>query len=171
MGRSPKSLKELMMTRFTRIVSLAVAATLGFFLLGGLAAAAVKLIKGQTLCVPCYTSASSTQQVVSLKANLMVHNADPNNQINLVRLEYYDANGKMVSKYLQKPIKLNPLAATRLVLAEPVKGDISSGNLIVQWQADKKVIEPVINCVLLGSAGTHGYSVTTQGRVIQEEAD
>ncbi len=42
-------------------------------------------------------------------------------------------------------------------------------NFIIQWQAEKKVNEPIIDCLIIGSLGAQGFSFTTQGRIIKEQ--
>jgi hypothetical protein len=73
---------------------------------------------------------------------------------------------------LQKPLKLNALAATHIKVKEPLKGEEGSGaHFIIQWQAGKKVVEPLVESWFLGAAGTRGYSCVSQARIIQEDAN
>ena len=145
-------------------------------LLGGSAAGEVRLIKGQTLYVPCYTSLMSGSQAGShafeAKPTIFINNTDQNNPINIVRLDFYDTNGKLVEKYLQQPRKVNANAATRINVKELLKGEEGSGaHFIIQWQADQKVVEPLVQTWFVGAVGTRGYSYTSPARIIQEDAD
>jgi hypothetical protein len=137
------------------------------------ALAAPKLVKGQTVYIPSYANVISGPpllMVVDLRANLVIHNTDPQKSITVTRIDHYDTHGKLVEKYLAKPVKLDPLGATRIVVKEPRKEDEGLGaNFIVQWQADQKVNEPLIDCLMLGTLGNQGFSFTSQGRMIQEE--
>jgi len=134
------------------------------------AAAAVKLLKGQTIYIPSYSNVIGDYQSVNLRANLVIHNTDQTQPITIVRIDNYDTHGKMVEKYLPKPIELKALAATRITIKEPKKGDEGAGaNFIVQWKADHKVTEPIIECIMVGSLGTQGHTFVSQGRVIAEE--
>jgi len=145
---------------------------IGLFMFTGMAAGDVKTIKGQTLYVPCYTSYISVSYSHNLNATVFIHNTDPSNEINLVRIDYYNTGGKLVKKCLPQPLKLNPLAATRFTIQEPLTGeDGAVAHLIVQWKAEKKVVEPLIDAWFLASAGTRGYSFTSQARIIQEDAN
>lgn len=136
------------------------------------AAAAVKLIKGQTIYIPSYANIISGTQRISLRANLIIHNTDPNRPIGVLRIDHYDTNGQLVEHYLQQPLKLPPLGATRVIVKAPKVGDEGAGaNFIVQWQAEDRVTEPLIECVMVGAAGTHSYSFSSVGRIIQEDMD
>ena len=143
-------------------------------LLAGSAAGEVRLIKGQTLYVPSYTSfiAAAGGHVFEAKPTIFIHNTDQNNPINIVRIDFYDTNGKLVEKYLQQPKKVNANAATRINVKELLKGEEGSGaHFIIQWQADHKVVEPLVQTWFVGAVGTRGYSYTSPARIIQEDAD
>lgn len=142
------------------------------FSLGTFATGAIKLLKGQTIYIPSYSNVIGDYQPINLRANLVVHNTDQVHPITIVRIDNYDTNGKMVEKYLPKPVELKPLAATRITIKNPKKGDEGAGaNFIVQWKSENKVTEPLIECIMVGSLGTQGHTFTSQGRIIAEEGD
>jgi hypothetical protein len=151
---------------------LAVVATMVVAELSGSALGAVKLVKDQTVYIPSYANVISGPpilMVVALRANLIIHNTDPSQPITVTKIDHYDTGGKLVYKYLEKPIKLDPLAATRIIVKEPQKGDEGLGaNFMVHWQAERPVNEPIIDCLMLGTLGNQGFSFTSQGRIIQE---
>jgi len=157
-----------------RLVKMLLLTALGFSLLAGSAAGGVKLIKGQTLYVPCYTSFMSGSHAGShafeAKPTIFIHNTDQNNPINIVRMDFYNTNGKLVEKYLQQPQKLNANSATRINVKELLTGEEGSGaHFIIQWQAPNKVVEPLVQTWFVGAVGTRGYSYTSPARVIQED--
>jgi len=157
------------MKRLSRVLLLTIMA---LSMLTGLAAGEVKLIKGQTFYVPCHTSFISGGNSFDLNATVFLHNTDPHNPINIVRIDFYNTSGKLVAKYLQQPLKLNALAATHIKVKDPLKGEEGSGaHLIIQWQAENKVVEPLVESWFLGAAGTRGYSFVSKARIIQEDAN
>jgi hypothetical protein len=138
--------------------------------LGTGAGAGVRLLKGQTLYVPSYSNIIGDMQHITVRANLIIHNTDPQHPITLVRVDNYDTHGKLVEKYLAKPVELKPLAANRIIIRNPKKGDEGAGaNFIVQWHAANKVTEPIVECIMVGSLGTQGHTFSSQSRVIAEE--
>jgi hypothetical protein len=155
-----------------RLVKVILLATVAVFMLSGWAVAEVRLIKGQTLYVPCYTTFYSGGHPFEVTTVIYIHNADPKNAINIVKIALYNTSGKLVEKYLQKPLKLDAFATHRINVKAPLEGEEGSGaNFIIQWQADKKVVVPLINALFLGARGTQGYSFTSPARVIKEESD
>jgi hypothetical protein len=169
----PPGEKEMEMKKFKLGFWVTILATLCLFAGSKAALGAPKLVQGQTIYIPSYANVISGPpmlMVVPLRANLVIHNTDPSHPIMVTRVDHYDTHGKLVEKYLPQPVKLNPLGATRVVVKEPKKGDEGLGaNFIVQWHADQKVTEPLIDCLMLGTLGNQGFSFTSQGRIIQEE--
>jgi hypothetical protein len=143
--------------------------------LGGSALGAAKQVKSQTVYIPSYSNVISgppIYMVVPLRANLVIHNTDPAQSIAIARIDEYDTEGKKVSSYLTAPVVLNPLGAMRVVVKESKKEAEGLGaNFIIQWQAEKKVNEPIIECLIIGSLGAQGFSFTTQGRITQEQTE
>lgn len=161
-----------------KVKPMAVTAIVAIMLLlnfSGSAIGAAKLVKGQTVYIPSYANVMSGPpmlMVVPLRANLIIHNTDPSQALTLDRIDHYDTDGKLAYKYLEKPVTLKPLAATRVIVKEPKRGDEGLGaNFIVQWHAEKPVNEPIIDCLMLGTLGNQGFSFSSQGRIIQEESN
>ena len=148
-------------------------AALGLLMSGGTAAAAVKMVKGQTVYIPSYANVISGPPIymtVPLRANLVIHNTDPSQAITIAHIDEYNTEGQKVRSYLTAPVSLNPMGAMRVVVKESKKEAEGLGaNFIIQWQAEKKVNEPIIDCLIIGSLGAQGFSFTAQGRVIKEQ--
>jgi hypothetical protein len=146
-----------------------------FFSSGGGALAAVKMVKGQTVYIPSYANVISGPPIymtVPLRANLVIHNTDPDQPITIARIDEYNTEGQKVSSYLTAPVILNPMGAMRVVVRESKKEAEGLGaNFIIQWQSEKKVTEPIIECLIIGSLGAQGFSFTTQGRIVKEQSE
>ena len=136
---------------------------------------AAKRVKGQTVYIPSYANVISgppIYMVVPLRANLVIHNTDPDQAITIARIDEYNTEGQKVSSYLTAPVTLNPLGAMRVVVKKSKKETEGLGaNFIIQWQAEKKVAEPIIDCLIIGSLGAQGFSFVTQGRIIKEQTE
>ena len=156
-----------------RLLKVLLLATMAGSLLAGSSAGEVRLIKGQTLYVPSYTSfIGGGGHAFEAKPTIFIHNTDQNNPINIVRIDFYNTDGKLVEKYLQQPKKLNANTATRINVKELLKGEEGSGaHFIIQWQAENKVVEPLVQTWFVGAVGTRGYSYTSPARIIQEDTN
>ena len=130
------------------------------------------LSRGQTLYVPVYSHIYSgdKEQQLNLAATLSIRNIDPNHPITITKIDYYDSSGKLLKKYVEKPVPLNPIASTRYVVKESDKAGGSGANFIVQWKSKRNVSPPIIESVMIGAQRQQGISFTSRGRVIEDEA-
>ena len=44
----------------------------------------------------------------------------------------------------------------------------SGANFIVEWVAEKKVSDPVVESIMITASGTQGFTFTSRGQVIEE---
>ncbi len=130
----------------------------------------VKRYTGQTIYVPIYSHIYSGNRELPfyLTATLSIRNTDPDQPITVTAIDYYDSNGKLLKKYLQKNLTLNPMASTRVVIKESDKGGGSGANFIVKWESKNRVSEPIIESIMIGAQMQQGISFTSRGQVIKE---
>jgi hypothetical protein len=108
----------------------------------------------------------------NVNATIFLHNTDPDHAINIVKIDFYNTSGKLAETYLQQPLKLNPSAGTRIHVKNTVTGEEGTvAHFVIQWQADTKVVEPLVRGLLMGARGTRGYSFDTTPRIVRETAD
>jgi len=159
--------------RSNRLILLALILCLSCAVLPGTARSAggeARLSKGQTVYVPVYSNVFSgpKQLPFQLAATLSIRNTDLANSLRVSTIDYYDTNGKLVRRYLNKPIALGPLAATYVHIEEK---DVSGGfgaNFIVRWDAPRVVNAPIVECVMIGATSGQGISFVSPGQEISE---
>lgn len=127
-----------------------------------------QLSRGQTLYVPAYSHIYSgdREQPIYLAVTLSIRNTDAAHAIKITKVTYYDSDGQMIKRYLTTPVTLKPLSTTRYVIKESDKGGGSGANFIVAWQAERPVVAPLIETVMISTRHTLGISFTSRGRVI-----
>jgi len=125
---------------------------------------------GQTIYVPVYSHIYSgdREHPFYLAATLSIRNTNLKHAIAILAVDYYDSKGKLLKSYLEKPINLDPLSATRYVIKESDKSGGSGANFIVKWKSDVKVNAPIIQSIMIGTKTQQGISFISGGRVIQE---
>jgi hypothetical protein len=129
----------------------------------------VKIARGQTVYVPVYShiySVSSSQRM-DLSATLSVRNTDQTYPIIITSVLYHDTNGKLIRKYLEQPVELRPLASTYFVVDQADTGGGAGASFLVEWVAQQKVTDPVIETVMINTMGNQGISFVSEGRVIK----
>jgi len=127
------------------------------------------LSTGQLLYVPVYSHIyiGNKERPFNLAVTLSVRNTDPREGFELVSVDYYDTDGKLLKHYLDVPRALPPLSSQRFVVAE---GDVRGGsgaNFIVRWQASVPVNAPVVESIMIGTQSGQGISFTSSAREIQ----
>ena len=134
------------------------------------AASEMVISKGQTVYVPVYSHIYSgdREHPFDLTATLSIRNTDPKQTITILTVDYYDSKGKLLKKYMEGPVNLNPLATTRYIIKESDKSGGSGANFMVKWKSDIKVNAPIIESIMIGTKTQQGISFISRGRAIQE---
>jgi len=127
------------------------------------------IVRGQTIYVPIYSyiySPDQTQQM-NLTATLSVRNTDLVNSIIIAAVNYYNTSGERVRQYLEQPVEVRPLAAASfLVDRDDTAGGVGA-SFVVEWVSQTSVSDPVVEAVMINTAGNQGLSLVSQGRVIK----
>ena len=154
---------QLTATMFLLIFSL--------FLTSAFAGEPPVLTAGQTIYVPVYSNVFSGDKGLpfNLAAMLSIRNTDLANPMQVTSIEYHDSNGKLLKKYLDKPLALGPLASDHVFIKETDEAGGFGANFIVRWAAAKKINAPIVESVMIGAKSGQGISFISRGQVIVED--
>lgn len=136
---------------------------------GSASSAEVKLSKGQTLYVPVYSNVFSGPRRLpfQLAAILTLRNTDPAASLRVKSADYYNSNGKLVRRHLDKTLVLGPLASSYIYIEEKDESGGFGANFIVRWDADKSINAPIIECVMIGATSGQGISFVSPAQEIR----
>ena len=126
------------------------------------------LVKGQVVYVPTYSNIffDDTEKTWDLAVTVSIRNTDASNPIIVNSARFYDTNGNLVTDYVTEPLELAPLGTVNLVLERTdARGGVGA-NFVVDWAAETEALEPVIESVMISTAGTQGLGFTSPGKVI-----
>ena len=125
--------------------------------------------QGELIYVPIYSSIHYTdsKQTLELAATLSIHNVNPERGITLVRADYYDTSGKLLKRYVDKPIALGPLATRNLVIEQADRAGGSGANFLVEWTAGEEVVSPIVEALMVNASSNLGISFMSPGKVIR----
>lgn len=134
------------------------------------AASDIRLSKGQAVYVPAYSHVFTgpRRMPFQLSMTLSIRSTDPSVPIRVSAIDYYDTNGKLIRRYLDKPVTLGPFASTFVHIDEKDDSGGFGANFLVRWGAEKMVNAPVIECVMIGAASGQGISFVSPGQEIRE---
>lgn len=129
---------------------------------------AAGLSSGQSVYVPAYSHIyiGNKERPLLLTVTLSIRNIDPKNHIIIVAADYYETQGYILKKHVNKPITLKPLESLRYVVPQKDKSGGSGANFIVEWKSEQPVNSPIIETVMIGAQSGQGISFTSRGRVI-----
>jgi hypothetical protein len=120
--------------------------------------------------VPAYSNVFSgpRSRPFKLATTLSIRNTDLSATFRVTSIDYYDTNGKLLRRYLGKPLPLGPMASTHVhIEAKDVSGGFGA-NFIVRWEAKRVINAPVIECVMIGATSGQGISFVSSGQEIRE---
>ncbi|MGD9077062.1 MAG: DUF3124 domain-containing protein [Desulfobacteraceae bacterium] len=128
----------------------------------------IGLSKGQILYVPAYSHIYSgdRERPFLLTVTLSIRNVDTKHQIKITLVDYYETQGKLLKKLIDKPKTLKPLESLRYVIPERDKSGGSGANFIVEWQSDKFVNPPIVESIMISTKSKQGISFTSRGKEI-----
>jgi len=128
------------------------------------------VVAGQMVYVPVYSHIyAKGGKPFLLEATLSVRNSDPNEDITIASVRYYDTNGNLIKDYLEKPMLLKPLGTSEFLVAQKEIEGGSGANFIVEWISDTKVNKPVIEAVMIGIEGQTSISFVRTGIAIEKQ--
>ena len=138
----------------------------------GAAAADERLSPGQTLYVPVYSHIYSgdRERPVYLAVTVSIRNTDPSRTIELTTVDYYNSEGRLIQRYLEKTLSLAPLATVRYVVKESDKAGGSGANFLVRWRSAEPVNPPLTESIMISTASQLGISFTSRGVPIVDTA-
>ena len=126
------------------------------------------LSKGQTVYVPAYSHIyhGNKESPFLLAVTLSIRNIDPEQHVKITLVDFYETQGNLLKKYLDKPISLGPLESIRYIVPQKETTGGSGANFIVEWQSEKQVNPPIIESVMIGTQSSQGISFTSRGQAI-----
>ena len=125
---------------------------------------------GQMVYVPVYSHIyAKGGKPFLLEATLSVRNSDPNKDMTIASVRYYDTNGNMIKDYLEKSMLLKPLATAEFLVAQKEIEGGSGANFVVEWTSDTRVNQPVIEAVMIGIEGQTSISFVRTGIAIEKK--
>jgi hypothetical protein len=130
----------------------------------------IRLFKGQTVYVPAYSDIyyGDREKPFYLTVTLSIRNTDPKHPLTVVSIDYFDSEGKLLRKELDKEIEISPMASTSTVIKESDKAGGVGVSFRVVWKSEVEICEPLIETVMIGTSTQQGISFTSRGRSIDE---
>lgn len=125
----------------------------------------------QTVYVPVYSHIYADDRYRGtpflLTVTLSIRNTDTERDLSLLSVNYYDSQGNILRKYLEKPTSIGPLGSTRYIVPESETKGGSGAKFLVEWEAESPITEPIIESIMIGTQMQQGISFISNGRAIK----
>ncbi len=130
----------------------------------------IEISKGQSVYVPVYSHIyfHVDKKRFRIATTLSIRNTDPKHSITLRDVDYFDSEGAMLQSYLEQPMVLGPLASTEFFVGSSDTRGGAGASFIVNWDAEEEGYEPVVEAVMVDTAGTQGLAFKSQGQVYEK---
>jgi hypothetical protein len=103
---------------------------------------------------------------LDLSVTLSIHNTSEMGILVIERVDYFNASGQPIEKYVPQAIALKPFGTIQIVVPEQdIRGGLGA-NFIIDWSSPATIDEPVVEAIMFGGPGSQGYSVVTVGRKV-----
>lgn len=121
--------------------------------------------KGRTY-LPVYSSvmAGGGRTRIDFAVTLSIHNTSAALPLVLSRIDYFDTAGRVIQRYLDKPVAVRPYGSVQIVVAQSDTRGGLAANFVIDWESTARIDEPAIEAVMVSSYGAQGYSFLSQGR-------
>ncbi|HMQ09703.1 MAG TPA: DUF3124 domain-containing protein [Oligoflexia bacterium] len=127
-----------------------------------------RLVHSQKVYVPIYSSIyTHLKKLTHLSAILSIRNISEKDMIVISQVDYYDTNGKLLKKFIDKPFSLQKMSSKDFIIPESDLSGGSGANFVVKWETEKKVSAPIIESVMIGILGTQGFAFTSRAKEIE----
>ncbi|OHC80469.1 MAG: hypothetical protein A3G73_04840 [Rhodospirillales bacterium RIFCSPLOWO2_12_FULL_67_15] len=132
---------------------------------------------GQTVYIPVYShvhhgnlDSRGVPSRLLLSSMLSFRNTDPEAELTLVSVDYFDTNGKLIRRYLAQPRRVGPLAsADSFVEHRDVAGG-QGASFIVTWRSERPINPPLAETVNTYAFGTQYMVFTARGRTLETDS-
>ena len=119
--------------------------------------------------IPIYSDIYSDKlnQNSLLSATLSIRNTSFTDSLFISTIDYYDTDGKLARSYINQPIALSPMATVNYVIEKEDTTGGPGANFIVKMNSENTKIKPIIQAIMIGSFGNHGFAFSTDGYSIE----
>lgn len=128
------------------------------------------MLYSDTVYVPIYSDIYIDQhtQKCLLAATLSIRNTSYTDSLFISKIDYFDTDGNLVRSFLKNSISLPPMATINYVIEKEDDTGGGGANFIVALYAKAKIMNPIIQAIMIGENGNKGFGFTTEGQSINK---
>ncbi len=125
----------------------------------------------ECIYVPIYSHIYADNSLASslLACTLSVRNTDPHDALVLTSVQYYSTDGKLLKNYVNEPVQIDPLSAANFVINRSDETGGAGANFMVNWRAQKKIVEPLCESIMVSTGGASSFAFTSRGVIVSRQ--
>lgn len=128
----------------------------------------LKKVRGQVLYVPIYSNLPrDDKRMFDVSAFIAIHNTDLDHRIRILKVLYFDNDGRLVKDFTPPNLSLAPLGATNFFIPQSDQSG-TGANFLVEWVSETPVREPLIESVMINLETHRSFAFQSRGHVIRE---
>lgn len=128
----------------------------------------LRKVRGQVLYVPIYSNLPrGERKMFDVSAFIAIHNTDLDHRIRILKVLYFDNDGRLVKDFTPPNLSLAPLGATNFFIPQSDKSG-TGANFLVEWVSETPVREPLIESVMINLETHLSFAFQSRGHVIRE---
>jgi hypothetical protein len=126
-----------------------------------------------TLYVPIYSDIYQNEfnPKVLLAATLSIRNTSLSDSLYISKIDYHNTKGDLIKSFIELPVGLQALESFDFHIAKEDDTGGSGANFVVVYNAEVKNPKPIIEAIMLGSHGQHGFSFVSPAVSIKKKKD
>lgn len=105
---------------------------------------------------------------LQLETTLSVRNMSTRASVFVESVKYYDTDGELVRSPVDRRIELGPLQSIEFVVEQQDSDGGTGANFLVNWFATNPDLEPLVEAVMVGTAGPQGVGFRSVGIALPE---
>jgi hypothetical protein len=134
--------------------------------------AAAEMSTGGTIFVPAYRSFyqiyGSTRDSYALTSTAFLHNIDPKQSIEVLSIEFFDSEGKLIKNLLEAPLLIKPRNSKEITIQPRTQPEDCAAHLSVHWKSSHPANTPLVEVLMVGQVLNRGISFLTQGYEVKK---
>lgn len=106
---------------------------------------------------------------LQLETTLSIRNASAAASVYVESVRYYDTDGELVKSPVDRLIELGPLQSIEFVVEQRDSSGGTGANFLVDWLATAPGPDPLVEAVMVGTAGPQGIAFRAVGVAVTDQ--
>jgi hypothetical protein len=118
-----------------------------------------------TVYVPVYSHAYivSGKHPTDFAVTLSIRSTDFRDSIFVSNVDYYNSNGELLKKYIDKVLLLKPMHSSEFIVEQSDRTGGAGAYFIINWSSKNGVGEPLVQAIMISTMKDLGLSFKTDG--------